>query len=104
MDIENIPSHNHEFTGDLVTDTISQDNNRCGILRQDKRSGILRSGGWKGRRIRDEGGTSYDLKVEYKPSGKISYTGGSRNNKHTTKPFTIMPPYYKVYCWRRTAL
>ena len=35
-------------------------------------------------------------KINHYPYTQTTYTGGN-------KAFSIMPPYYRVYCWRRTA-
>ena len=109
LDIKNIPSHNHTFSGKLMGGTINS------LMRYDggdsgnyETSGVfnntIKSGGetWKGK---NGGGGKITVKFSATPSGSISYTGGEYNSttrKTTTKAFSIMPPYYKVYCWRRT--
>ena len=110
LDIKNIPSHNHIFSGDLIEGDLKNAKD-AGWIRKD--SGYVNgcfklyksyAYPWTLTHVTGFGG-AYDFKFEATPSGTISYTGGeydSRTNKTTTKSFSIMPPYYKVYCWRRT--
>ena len=111
LDIKNIPSHNHTFSGNLMEGTIFNVNNG-GFIRADTGycTGVFKKDGqkhaWPLRHSEAWSfGGSYNFKFEATPSGSISYVGGEYNKstKRTeTKSFSIMPPYYKVYCWRRT--
>ena len=109
----NIPSHNHTFSGNLMEGTIFNVNNG-GFIRADTGycTGVFKKDGqkhaWPLRHSEAWSfGGSYNFKFEATPSGSISYVGGEYNKstkKTETKSFSIMPPYYKVYCWRRTKL
>ena len=105
---ENMPSHNHTFSGNSMQGTINalvryDDSDQGNYETSGVFSNTNKSGGhtWKGK---DGGGAKMTIKFSATPSGSISHTGGDKNNWNKTKPFSIMPPYYKVYCWRRTAL
>ena len=110
LDIKNIPSHNHEFIGDLIEGDLKNAKD-AGWIRKDTGyvNGCFKlyksyAYPWTLAHVTGFGG-AYDFKFEATPSGTISYTGGEYNSttrKTTTKSFSIMPPYYKVYCWRRT--
>ena len=109
LDIKNIPSHNHLFRGDSMSgrfaDLVRYDardgsaNTQNGVFSQTVKSG---SRTWMGS---SGGGARVDFRFNAVPSGSITNTGGEYNNstkRITAKPFSIMPPYYKVYTWRRT--
>ena len=106
---ENMPSHNHTFSGNAMSGTINalvryDDSDQGNYETSGVFSNTSKSGGhtWDGH---NGGGAKMTIKFSATPSGSISYTGGEYNSatrKTTTKAFSIMPPYYKVYCWRRT--
>ena len=108
---ENMPSHNHTFSGNSMQGTINalvryDDSDQGNYEASGVFSNTNKSGGhtWDGH---NGGGAKMTVKFSATPSGTISHTGGEYDNKTkrtTTKSFSIMPPYYKVYCWRRTAL
>ena len=101
---DNLPSHNHVFKGKLMEGSMANAN-EAGWIRKElggwcngvfkKLENDLRpwaighSGKW------DWGG-AYNFKFSATPTGDITYTGSS-------KSFSIMPPYIKIYCWYRTA-
>ena len=108
---ENIPSHNHTFSGNAMSGTLNA------IMRYDggdqgqyESSGVFSNTSTSGSRTwKGDNGNHGKVTIRFNatPSGSISYTGGEYNRttrKTTTKSFSIMPPYYKVYCWRRTKL
>ena len=96
LDIKNIPSHNHTFSG------VYTEGGLYGLYTDSNygtASGFISRTYWNHRNERGFGpkiGVA-NYKLAFTPSGTISNTGEG-------KSFSIMPPYYKVYCWRRTAL
>ena len=105
LSIENMPSHNHTFNGKLMEGGMSNAG-ESGWIRKEGAGyswGVFKTlydelHPWAiGHYGKWEWGGAYGFKFEATPSGTISNTGEG-------KSFSIMPPYYKVYCWRRTAL
>ena len=110
--VSEIPSHNHSFTGTKAEGKLSLrgieggggDWSSCwsatGVFKTDGRES---SNGY-GSASSDGAFAPYKIAFSMTPSGSIGNTGSGNSHNHgDTGSASNLPPYLKVYCWRRTA-
>ena len=108
LTIDNLPPHNHTFTGDTIIGETAPEQ-ALGFLTRSERVNVVATGVFRrGRPVGSGGrivgggegnGVRTDaLRFEATPSGKIGRSGGGKAPSHT---FT--PPFLQVSVWRRVS-
>ena len=103
LTVDNLPSHNHTFTGVEMTGEFRTNNNTAPFQGGNENWASAQGVFKRGESIFSYGTNSYGsstmlpaLLFEATPEGTISNTGNGQ-------AFSIMPPYMTVYAWHRTA-
>ena len=97
LTVDNLPSHNHTFTGDTATGSV-KNHHATGLLNStDVATGVFQTGedvrvALQSTETQRGNGINFSMT----PTGTISNTGNG-------EAFSIMPPYTTVYAWHRTA-
>ena len=97
LTVDNLPSHNHVFTGNTATGSV-KNHFATGLLNSDGvATGVFQTGedvrvALQSTETQRGNGINFSMT----PSGTISNTGNG-------KAFSVIPPYVSMYCWKRTA-
>ena len=97
LTVDNLPSHNHTFTGDTATGSV-KNHHATGLLNStDVATGVFQTGedvrvALQSTETQRGNGINFSMT----PTGIISNTGNG-------EAFSIMPPYTTVFAWHRTA-